>query len=290
MEPEENLPPGERRRLAKVKRFDSSRFDSLVYYYNDATPPEGLVIDLEAFDTEERKSSNQERLYLPVDPRIHGMHNESEAWFERKQEEIKRRGGRKFWFGRAARRMRWLREKQMAEERIREGAIQKGEVPPPKVPQPWSYRRCIDFGDVPAEELPQKVKDNPAWLAACAWLREDRKRYLAEEAIIQKEFDRQEAEEMAAAVAATATAADADDGYEDGNDFESEGEEEDSHNDKRQRVEGEKKREDEERQRDKDKLREEGWRLREAELRATNEKAKQKARELWEAFKDGPMI
>jgi hypothetical protein len=271
MEPQDNLPPGERKRLAKVRQFDSSRFDSLVYYYNDATPPEGLVIDLETVNRERKKASKQEKLFLPVDPRIHGRHNKSEAWFEKKQEEIKRRGGRKFWFGRAARRMRWLREKQMAEERIRQEAIQRGEVPPPKEPQPWSYRRCIDFGDVPEEELPQKVKDNAAWLAACAWLREDRKRYLAEEAILQKEFDRLEAEKMAAASAA---AADANDDYEDDDNFEGEGDEEDSHNDKRQRVEETKKREDE-------------AKLRQAELRAAKE---QEARELWEVIRDGPMI
>lgn len=39
-------------------------------------------------------------------------------------------------------------------------------------PEPGAYRRPLDFGDVPESKLPEKVRQNPDWLKACEWFRQ----------------------------------------------------------------------------------------------------------------------
>lgn len=106
---------------------------------------------------------------MAINPAIHYPYKRSEEWYKEKALAIQARRGRKAWFGKVIERRRWLRAKEKAEDE-RNAATQK----PTRIdPQPWSYDRIIDFGDVPEEELPDDVLQNPAWVKACAWHREN---------------------------------------------------------------------------------------------------------------------
>jgi hypothetical protein len=98
------------------------------------------------------------------------MHSRSQAWYAKKALEIQARGGRKFWFGKAPARIRWLQRKRVESHQIR--GITGGKLPSRSDPQPQTYTRPLDFGDVPEAELPEDVRQNPGWLKACEWFRQ----------------------------------------------------------------------------------------------------------------------
>lgn len=108
-------------------------------------------------------------MYLHIDPAIHYAHNRSEEWFKAKAQEIESRGGRKAWFGKAVKRVRWLRAQAKREKRLANG---HGLPQRRADPQPWKYNRPVDFGDVPESQLPDDVLQNPIWLRYCAHFRE----------------------------------------------------------------------------------------------------------------------
>lgn len=82
-----------------------------------------------------------EPLFLRIDPRVHWPQRHSQEWFEAKQKEIRARGNRKANFGKAARSMHRLR--------MAEGPPENFE-----------------------ETLPDKMLDNPAWVAMLKRLHE----------------------------------------------------------------------------------------------------------------------
>ncbi|EEU45485.1 uncharacterized protein NECHADRAFT_80439 [Fusarium vanettenii 77-13-4] len=138
---------------------------------SDLRPPPGVVIP--SRKTRKAKASSEEpRLFLPVNPAIHRMHNRSEDWYKKKCQEIKHRPRRKAWFGKVLERQRWLNAREAKLDEECEQARLAGEDPPFRSPQPRTHKRILDFGDVPEEELPDDVRNNPAWLKACAWHRE----------------------------------------------------------------------------------------------------------------------
>ncbi|KAF5659486.1 hypothetical protein FHETE_9378 [Fusarium heterosporum] len=161
----------EARRKKLLANFDSDVFDSLIYRQSKLRPPTNNLVSSHAI---QRKLASYEgkRVFLPVNPAIHRLHKRSHAWYKRKCEEIRKRPRRKAWFGKVMERRRWLHVMKLKLEKQRHEAQEAGTAPPFEAPEPRSVKRILDFGDVPEDELPAYVKDNPAWLKACAWLRE----------------------------------------------------------------------------------------------------------------------
>ncbi|KAL6701092.1 hypothetical protein J3F84DRAFT_392758 [Trichoderma pleuroticola] len=168
-------------RMPKAHVFDSEAFDAMIYRQSTLRPPPGVSVQAPPRPkTPVQQSSIEDQgQYLAINPAIHYPYNRSEEWYKEKALAIQARRGRKAWFGKVIERRRWLRAKERAEDE-RNAATQK----PTRVdPQPWSYDRIIDFGDVAEEELPEDVLQNPAWVKACAWHRENQaKRVLRDRA------------------------------------------------------------------------------------------------------------
>ncbi|KAM0552580.1 hypothetical protein ACHAPJ_007909 [Fusarium lateritium] len=160
----------EARRKRLLARFDSAAFDSLIYRQSNLRPPAGVGVRRTV--GKGLASSEGKQLFLPVNPAIHKMHKRSQTWYRKKCEEIRRRPGRKAWFGKVVERRRWIQDEEVKLEKQRQQAQFAGTMPPFKQPQPLGVKRVLDFGDVPEEELPDYVRKNPAWLKACAWHRE----------------------------------------------------------------------------------------------------------------------
>ncbi|KAF4984372.1 hypothetical protein FDECE_17094 [Fusarium decemcellulare] len=175
----------EARRKKMMARFDSAAFDSFIYQQSDLRPPEGVSIR-NGPSGKAAASSEENRIFLPVNPAIHKMHNRSQEWYRKKCQEIKSRPGRKAWFGKVVERQRWLRAREAKLDEERQRARLAGTIPPFKAPQPQGYRRIMDFGDVPEEELPEEVRNNPAWLKACAWHRECMNKGLQRQRVVNK--------------------------------------------------------------------------------------------------------
>lgn len=123
-------PPLEKQRQRLTETHDISALDRFVYGQEGSSqPPPGVRA------TAEHEPSKRENVfYGHVDPRTHWTRPRSDEWYERKEEEIKARGGRKANFGKAAQRMR--------EQRLKED------------PGEWE------------ESLPERVRNNEAWLSA----------------------------------------------------------------------------------------------------------------------------
>lgn len=120
-----------RRRLVEQ---GSSSLDAFVYGQpGSSQPPPGIERRRE--DIEPKKQ--QEVFYAHIDPRTHRSRPHSEAWYQKKEEDIKARGGRKANFGKAVQRMR--------EERLKE--------------------RPEDF----EASLPDRVRHNENWVSALRW-------------------------------------------------------------------------------------------------------------------------
>ncbi|KAM0362853.1 hypothetical protein ACHAPK_011455 [Fusarium culmorum] len=81
------------------------------------------------------------------------------------------RPNRKAWFGKVEARLRWLRAEEERLEQSRQNAQDDGTMPPFEPPEPLCFKQILDFGDVPEKELPEHVRNDPAWSKACAWLR-----------------------------------------------------------------------------------------------------------------------
>lgn len=160
-------------RKMRVSKFDAAAFDAQFYSQDGArAPPEEVHLEMRSEMGDSPTYS--EMLFLHKNPSIHGMHERSKKWTLRKAAEIKSRGGRKAWFGKAAERARWVRSKKKHPNGDRGSETTLEKSPVREDPSPWAYRRPLDFGDVPEEKLPQDVKNDPAWLAACARFRQDR--------------------------------------------------------------------------------------------------------------------
>ncbi|KAK1503857.1 uncharacterized protein CCOS01_16932 [Colletotrichum costaricense] len=177
----------EDRRIELCRTFDERRFDAMIYGQPDALPPpHGVFVGTgpASVGAAGAVKKTYRPSYMRVDPRIHWSHNRSDKWFEQRMKEIKARGGRKTNFGKAAHRMRVQRiatEGREAEDALMR-APTKGQDRIPllrsKPPEPWSHHRSMDFGDVPAHELPRYVQENESWMRAAKWMRESREVYL----------------------------------------------------------------------------------------------------------------
>lgn len=139
-------------KVPEVRVFDSDAFDAMIYSQIGTTPPRGITIRR----TRPPSTATGETLYLHINPYIHLMHARSDVWQKQKTKDIRNRGGRKFWFAQTGKRRRW----RLAVDKI-EGAA----------PQMIHPRRG-HLGEIPEEDLPDEVKANPAWLKACARLRQ----------------------------------------------------------------------------------------------------------------------
>ncbi|KAL2268742.1 hypothetical protein VTJ83DRAFT_3588 [Remersonia thermophila] len=120
-------------RIPKPKEVDTALFDALIYSQSDAASPPPDVDTTAARSPASRAMQlKDEPLYLNIDPRIHWPQRHSQAWHAAKQEEIKARGKRKANFGRAAQSLQKQRKQQS------DGSFE--------------------------ETLPEKIRENPAWL------------------------------------------------------------------------------------------------------------------------------
>lgn len=162
----------------KRKQYDSTTFDAMIYSQAGAQAlPEGDSARLKKSKTGEE--SVDERVYLHINPFIHGMHQRSDEWYERKAEEIKKRGGRKIWFGKPGARERAMRALE-------------AQAPQRKDPKPWSHQRPIDYGDIPQDKLPSHVTENQNWMHARAQLVENRKHVWKETVAARKQEARRD--------------------------------------------------------------------------------------------------
>ncbi|KAH8130057.1 hypothetical protein FP744_10007967 [Trichoderma asperellum] len=172
----------EERKRDGIHAFDSEAFDAMIYRQSALRPPRGVTLQAPARPKTpiQNPSIEYQRQYLSINPAIHLPYNRSEEWHAKKAAEIQARRGRKAWFGKVIERRRWLRAKEKAEEE-RNAAKESNQKLSRIDPQPWSYNRVLDFGDVPHEELPEDVLQNPAWVRACAWHRENHAKRLFRE-------------------------------------------------------------------------------------------------------------
>ncbi|KAK2615221.1 hypothetical protein N8I77_001990 [Diaporthe amygdali] len=123
-------PPLEKQRQRLTEVHDISALDRFIYGQEGSSqPPPGVAAPVEQ---EPRK--REYVFYGHIDPRTHWTRPHSDAWYERKDEEIKARGGRKANLGKAAQRMK--------EQRLKES------------PDEWE------------ESLPERVRNDEAWLSA----------------------------------------------------------------------------------------------------------------------------
>lgn len=140
-------------RQAPSKVVDEASFDSLVYSQADASAPP-LGVQLRKPAAPAKSQPRDEPYYAHIDPRLHWPHNHSEEWRKAKQKDIEARGGRKANFGRAALRMR--------EQRLREGPA-----------------NLVD-------QLPDRIREDPAWVRALVALEETEKKTDAQRTINER--------------------------------------------------------------------------------------------------------
>ena len=148
------------RGMPLIRVFDSDAFDQMIYQQSATLPPPEGVRILQDASSKNPGAEDNGRMFLRTNPFVHRMHNYGEEWLRNKATDIKLRGGRKFWFGKAVERERWRHSKDSASVATR------------KDPKVWSYKRPVDFRDVALKDLPDEVRDNPAWEKACAWHRQ----------------------------------------------------------------------------------------------------------------------
>lgn len=121
----------QRRRLAEQ---DTSILDAFVYGQQCSSQPPPDVD--RRHDLPEPKQQD-DVFYAHIDPRIHRSRPHSEEWYQKKEAEIKARGGRKANFGKAVQRMK--------EQRLKKGPD--------------------DFETT----LPDRVRHNEQWVSALRW-------------------------------------------------------------------------------------------------------------------------
>ncbi|KAI0012529.1 hypothetical protein F4779DRAFT_567961 [Xylariaceae sp. FL0662B] len=126
-----NLNPEERRQ-AWVAKHDPEKFDSYIYgELNEANRP-GTALFGQPEYLQPPRPTRPATHFAHLDPRVHWVRPHSQQWYLEKQKEIRERGNRKKGFGQAAAR----------------AARNKG------------------AGGAPKSDLPERVLNNPAWLAA----------------------------------------------------------------------------------------------------------------------------
>lgn len=152
-----------------LAQFDSTAFDSLIYQQSDLQPPSGVIVSKHV--RHKTATSSKDRIFLPVNPVIHTLHNRSQEWHAKKSQEIEQRPTRKAWVGKVRERQEWFRAREAEQERVYQRAVKDGKTSPYREPKPRGHKQAIDFGDVPEADLPEDVRSNPAWLKACAWFR-----------------------------------------------------------------------------------------------------------------------
>ncbi|KAG5926050.1 hypothetical protein E4U42_003713 [Claviceps africana] len=153
---------------AQHQQFD---LDAAIYGQPEAAaPPPGVQIRRQI----PRKTTvpDEQRLYIHANPAINLLHNRSVTWHARKASEIESRPRRKSWFGNVSGRLRWLRANEEMLPPSESGKREDVDGINEKLPR----RRALDFGDVPEDELPDYVQQNPAWLEACRFFRQTEER------------------------------------------------------------------------------------------------------------------
>ncbi|KAI1370580.1 hypothetical protein F4677DRAFT_451251 [Hypoxylon crocopeplum] len=140
-----HLDPEERRQVW-ISKHDPEKFDSYIYgKLNEPNRPGSALFDLPEW--QQQREIRPATHFAHIDPRVHWTHPRSKKWYREKQEEIRRRGTRKSNMGKAASRA--------AQQRLEEG------------------------DDPPRVDLPDRVKNSPAWLAALDELDEIAEQYHA---------------------------------------------------------------------------------------------------------------
>ncbi|KAI1466198.1 uncharacterized protein F4812DRAFT_461169 [Daldinia caldariorum] len=122
----------EQRREVWISKHDPDKFDSYIYgKLNEPNRPGSALFGLPEYQQPPRPTRPAE-YYGHIDPRVHWTRPRSEKWHHEKQNEISRRGTRKSNFGQVVAR---------------------------------TVKRRRDEGDKRID-LPDRVKNNPAWLSA----------------------------------------------------------------------------------------------------------------------------
>ncbi|KAI1200772.1 hypothetical protein F5X97DRAFT_70514 [Nemania serpens] len=132
----ENMSP-EERRLFWVSQHNPATFDAQIYGENNRPFRPGDALFGIAVEAIPWRSKQPAKHFDYIDPRKHYSRQESEAWYLRNQKEISTCGGRKTNFGKS----------------IKRAVQRKRTAPKPDQKQDRS-------------DLPQRVRDNPKWLAS----------------------------------------------------------------------------------------------------------------------------
>ncbi|KAJ4144440.1 hypothetical protein LMH87_003322 [Akanthomyces muscarius] len=158
---------------SQTKAFDSDAFDAMIYRQSERQPPFGVSVPRPTAASS--AGPRDSRVFVHANPAIHAPVVRTEKWLKDKAREIRSRPNRKKWFGRPAKRLRWLYNKQM-EDKMKRQTQNNGSAGRKmrQDPQPAGYKRVMDFGDVPQDRLPPVVLNNPAWVKACKWTRQMR--------------------------------------------------------------------------------------------------------------------
>lgn len=112
--PTTSVPLLERQRLLLVEKRDTSILDSFIYGQPGSSQLLPPGVQRPSNRPEPRKQPKV--LMAHIDPRIHRTRPHSAAWYRKKEEEIKKRGGRKANFGKASQRLKQQRAQQNPDE------------------------------------------------------------------------------------------------------------------------------------------------------------------------------
>ncbi|KAI1653907.1 hypothetical protein F4813DRAFT_242837 [Daldinia decipiens] len=128
-----HLNPEERRQVW-ISKHDPDKFDSYIYGKpNEANRPGSTSFALPEYQQPPRPTRPATH-FSHIDPRVHWTRPRSKKWYLGKQNEIRERGSRKSNFG------------QVAARTVK--------------------RRREEGDDAPIVDLPDRVRNNPAWLSA----------------------------------------------------------------------------------------------------------------------------
>ncbi|XXH04182.1 hypothetical protein Hte_010595 [Hypoxylon texense] len=139
----------EERRQVLISRHNPVKFDAFIYgKLNEPNRPGSALFDVPEYEQPPRPTRPATH-FAHIDPRVHWTHPRSKTWYQEKQDEIRQRGTRKSNFGRAT--------------------------------ASAARRRQKEEKDNVGVDLPERVKRDPAWLAAIDELDEMADRYHARE-------------------------------------------------------------------------------------------------------------
>ncbi|KAK7946886.1 uncharacterized protein PG986_011207 [Apiospora aurea] len=150
----EQLPPAQRRKML-VDTHDADMFDSAIYSKaNESSRPNSVIFGIPSHALQATTSSRPiPQISAHINPWTHWTHARTPEWHAQKQAEIKARGYRKDPknYGQVA-------------KRLAQGKATRGQLPSNK-----------------KQELPDRVKTNPAWMSALAELDKMREAYHADQ-------------------------------------------------------------------------------------------------------------